>query len=192
MTTLDERALHGSFSEDFDRWAEMWGRWPGATGLRWFVAGVLLVTLLSPVQATAIVRLATFAQRKRVPIVPALLRQLNISLFGLDIVPGVPIGGGLYMPHTVGTVVMARRLGRNVTLVSNVTIGMRDGQRFPVIGDNVYVGAGARILGDIEIGDGAVIGANAVVLTDVPPGATAVGIPARIIPHDSARDHGKF
>jgi serine O-acetyltransferase len=112
------------------------------------------------------------------------LRRLNITLHGLDIVPTVPIGGGLYLPHTVGTVVMAQSIGRNVTLVSNVTIGMRHQAAFPIIGNDVYIGAGARVLGPITVGDGAVIGANAVVLCDVPPHATAVGVPARIIQRD--------
>lgn len=120
--------------------------------------------------------------------VPGILRRWNITLHGLDVVGGIPVGGGLYLPHSVGTVVMAQRIGRNVTLVSNVTIGMRNRPEFPIIGDDVYIGAGARILGPVTIGDGAVIGANAVVLSDVPAGATAVGVPARIIVRD--RDRG--
>ena len=58
---------------------------------------------------------------------------------------------------------------------------MRNEWKFPVIGDEVFIGAGARVLGDIQIGDGAKIGANAVVIRDVPANATAVGIPAKVI-----------
>jgi serine O-acetyltransferase len=134
-----------------------------------------------PLRANALLRLSSALARRRIPVLPGFFRRLNITLNGLDIVPSIPIGGGFYLPHTVGTVVMARSIGRNVTLVSNVTIGMRNTLSFPVIGNNVYIGAGARVLGNITIGDGAVIGANAVVLTDVPPGATAVGVPAKII-----------
>ena len=100
---------------------------------------------------------------------------------GLEISPGTDIGGGLYIAHPIGTVIFARHIGTNCTIISSVTIGLRKGWDFPVIGDNVYIGAGARVLGGIHVGDGAVIGANAVVIYDVPAGATVVGVPAREI-----------
>ena len=75
---------------------------------------------------------------------------------------------------------MAHRIGSNVTLVHGITIGMRNVRGFPTIADDVFIGAGARVLGEIRVGEGAKIGANAVVLTDVPAGATAVGVPAEI------------
>jgi serine O-acetyltransferase len=71
-------------------------------------------------------------------------------------------------------------MGRNCSIIAAVTIGMRNSWDFPEIGNEVFIGAGARVLGAIRIGDGAVIGANAVVISDLPAGATAVGIPARI------------
>ena len=74
---------------------------------------------------------------------------------------------------------MAERIGSGITLVSGVTIGMRNEQSFPVIGDNVYIGAGARVLGRIKVGSNVSIGANAVVLDDVPDHSVAVGVPAR-------------
>lgn len=133
-------------------------------------------------------RLSHVLWRRRVKAIPQLLSQLNVMLHGLDVPAGVEIGPGLYVPHPVGTVVMARRIGRNLTLVSGVTVGMRHVCEFPEIGDDVYIGAGARILGAITVGSGAKIGANAVVLRDVPAGATAVGIPARVI---AAADRAK-
>ncbi len=131
------------------------------------------------VRATFLYRLGSWCHRQHVPLVPGILWRRNIRRYGLDIVPSVPIGPGLYIAHPVGIVVMARGLGRNVSLITALTIGMRNTHDFPLIGNNVTVGAGARVLGGIVVGDGASIGANAVVIHDVPPGATMVGIPAR-------------
>ncbi|MGI8968681.1 MAG: serine O-acetyltransferase [Chloroflexota bacterium] len=170
---------HGTFAEDLQRWADIWIHHPGKRATLLERAGLVWTHL--PLRATALLRLSALCSRRHIPLLPGMLHRLNVTLHGLDIVPNVPIGGGLYLPHTVGTVVMARQLGSNVTLVSGVTIGMRNELRFPRIGNNVYVGAGARILGAVTVGDGATIGANSVVLTDVPAGATAVGVPARII-----------
>jgi len=72
-------------------------------------------------------------------------------------------------------------IGSNVTICQNVTVGGRGKAGAPVIEDNVFIGAGACVLGPVRIGNGARIGANAVVLADIPAGAVAVGIPARIV-----------
>jgi serine O-acetyltransferase len=141
-----------------------------ALHLLWHYAGV---------RATLLYRLSNWCHRHHIRLVPGILWRMNIRRFGLDIVPGVPIGPGLFIPHPVGTVVMARGLGRNVSLITNVTIGMRNTHDFPLIGNNVTIGAGARVLGGIVVGDGATIGANAVVIDNVLPGATMVGIPAK-------------
>ena len=100
---------------------------------------------------------------------------------GADIPLNTNIGGGLLIPHPNGIVMHpAAIIGPNCLIFHQVTIGTRDSLA-PVIGGHVDIGAGAKILGAIKIGDHAQIGANAVVLCDVPPGATAVGIPAKII-----------
>ncbi|WP_137155852.1 serine acetyltransferase [Rhizobium sp. FKL33] len=123
-----------------------------------------------------------------VPIVGRPLRRLvwlfSSYLFGSDIAIDAEIGGGIYLPHPHGVVIGACRIGRNVTIMQNVTLGARrSGERAaPVIGDGVEIGAGAVILGSVIVGEGAMIGANAVVLTDIPARATAVGNPARILP----------
>lgn len=94
------------------------------------------------------------------------------------------IGGGLMIPHPNGIVIHPRVvMGPNCLIFQQVTIGAASkGSGVPTLGGHVDIGAGARILGPVHIGDGARIGANAVVLCDVPPGALAVGVPARIRP----------
>jgi len=111
----------------------------------------------------------------------------NLILFGIETSPRVEIGGGLFLPHTVGTILGARKIGKNVTIMHDVTIGAREmdfhfcANARPLIGNNVFIGSGAKILGNIKIGNNSQIGSNSVVLTDVPEGCLAVGIPARII-----------
>jgi serine O-acetyltransferase len=86
------------------------------------------------------------------------------------------------MIHSNGIVIHPRAsIGPNCLIFQQVTIGTAKGEGVPTLGAGVEIGAGARILGDIVIGDNAKIGANAVVLCDVPEGATAVGVPARIV-----------
>lgn len=93
------------------------------------------------------------------------------------------IGGGLLLPHPQGIVIHPSvRIGVNCLLFHQTTLGVSGGKSgLPILGGHVDVGAGAKILGPVTIGDHARIGANAVVLCDVPAGATAVGVPARII-----------
>ena len=100
---------------------------------------------------------------------------------GADIPLNCQIGGGLLIPHPNGIVISpSSRIGPNCLIFQQVTLGhAHDGE--PTLGGHVDVGAGAKILGRIQIGDHALIGANAVVLHDVPPHATAVGIPAKIV-----------
>ncbi|MEM6388588.1 MAG: serine acetyltransferase [Pseudomonadota bacterium] len=103
---------------------------------------------------------------------------------GADIPINTQIGGGLILPHPNGIVIHPQsQIGPNCIVFQQVTLGVNRGQKgAPVIGGHVDIGPGARILGPVRIGDHAVIGANAVVLSDVPEGATAVGVPARILP----------
>ncbi len=99
------------------------------------------------------------------------------------------IGSGLFIAHGLGTTVAAERIGRNCYVHQGVTVGWDyRSTRAPVIGDGVFIGAGAKVLGAVTVGDGARIGANAVVLCDVPAGATAVGMPARIVAAEFRND----
>lgn len=124
----------------------------------------------------------------RIPFLGRLLRRIiwwaTCLIFSSEIALAAKVGGGLYVPHPYGIVVGAATIGRNLRLLQNVTIGRKSSAdpRDPVIEDNVQISAGAVLLGSITIGEGAVIGANSVVLKDVPAHASAVGIPARIIP----------
>ena len=100
-------------------------------------------------------------------------------LFGCIVRPTTEIGSGTVFPHSVGIVIHhMSKIGKNCRIYQNVTIG---GGRGPIIGNNVFIGAGACVLGNVVIGDDCKIGANAVVLTDLPRGATAVGVPANVV-----------
>lgn len=113
----------------------------------------------------------------------AVLRHLFWSVVtGADIPINTQIAGGLLIPHPNGIVMHAdAKIGSNCLIFQQVTIGSRDGSRPPTIGGHVDIGAGAKVLGEINIGNHAKIGANAVVLIDVPESRSAVGVPAKII-----------
>lgn len=106
-------------------------------------------------------------------------------LTGIEIHPGARLGRRLFIDHGMGVVIgETAEVGDDVTLYQGVTLGGTSwdkGKRHPTLGNNVVVGGGAKVLGPFTVGDGARIGSNAVVVKEVPPGATAVGIPARII-----------
>ncbi len=114
-----------------------------------------------------------------------LISQGAKFLTGIEIHPGAQIGKGLFIDHGSGVVIGETSIiGDNCTLYQGVTLGgtgKDTGKRHPTLGNNVLVGAGAKLLGNFEIGDGAKIAAGAVVLRDVPENCTAVGIPARVV-----------
>lgn len=104
---------------------------------------------------------------------------------GIEIHPGATIGENLFIDHGTGVVIGETVIiGNNVTIYHGVTLGgtgKEKGKRHPTIGDNVLIGAGAKLLGNITIGNNVKIGANSVVLTDIPDNVTVVGIPGKII-----------
>ena len=142
---------------------------------------LLLLYRYMPLRAMAWFRFGSWCKHKRIPFVPGFAQRQIYARYGLEIVIGADIGGGFYIAHPVGTVIAVARMGENCSIIAAVTIGMRNEWAFPTIGDTVFIGAGARVLGHISVGDYAIIGANAVVISDIPAGATAVGIPAKVI-----------
>ncbi len=111
------------------------------------------------------------------------------AVTGADIPINTRIGGGLLLPHPNGVVIHSGSvIGPNCLIFQQVTLGTNGGEP-PTVGGHVDIGAGAKILGAIHLGDHAKVGANAVVMIDVPPGATAVGIPARVVDARHAQPH---
>lgn len=104
---------------------------------------------------------------------------------GIEIHPGAKIGKGLFIDHGTGVVIGETAIvGNYVTMFHGVTLGgtgKEKGKRHPTVGDNVFIGSGAKLLGNINIGNNVKIGANAVVLKNVPDNVTVVGIPAKIV-----------
>ncbi len=131
-------------------------------------------------------RLNHFLWKLRLPFIPRMLSELNRFFNGLEIHPGARIGKGFFVDHGAGVVIgETTEIGDNCVLFHNVTLGgtgKYQDKRHPTLGNNVFVGTGATILGPIMVGDNVKIGANAfVVMRDVPSNCSVVGTPARII-----------
>ena len=119
------------------------------------------------------------------------LSQAARCLTGVEIHPAAKIGKGFFIDHGMGVVIgETAEIGDNCTVYQGVTLGGTGkdvGKRHPTLGDNVMVGAGAKVLGPVTIGSGSKIAANAVVLHPVPENSTAVGIPAKVVRRDGVR-----
>src|ERR1035437_8111527 len=156
---------------------------------------VLEIVLCYPgFHAILLHRLAHKLYGWRVPLAPRVISQAGRFLTGIEIHPGATIGRRFFIDHGMGVVIgETAEIGDDVTLYHGVTLGgtsWKEGKRHPTLGNGVVVGAGAKILGPIHVGDGAKIGSNAVVVKDVPAGATAAGIPARILDEDRKKIAG--
>ena len=175
MTT--DRTLFDLLRQDVARWIE-----PGEIGDPAVVTPALAAKLAvrhMGLQAVMVMRVAVWAHQRGIRGVPGLLYRWIQRRYGLDILVSGVIGGGLYIAHPSGVTLAPESMGENCSVIAAVTVGMRNERTFPIIGDRVFIGAGARVLGGIEIGDDVKIGANAVVIRSVTDGMSVGGIPAR-------------
>jgi len=148
--------------------------------------GPLCVLLCYPgLKALLFHRVARFLWQVGLCLPARMVSQLGRFFTGIEIHPGATIGRRLFIDHGMGVVIgETAEIGDNCTLYQGVTLGgtgKERGKRHPTLGDNVLVGAGAQVLGNITVGSGSYIGANSVVVKDVPAEATVVGVPGRIV-----------
>ena len=136
-------------------------------------------------------RIAHFFYKIKLELLARAISQFSRFVTGIEIHPGAEIGRRLFVDHGMGVVIGETSvIGDNVTLYQGVTLGGTGKQktkRHPTIGNNVVVGAGAKVLGNITVGDNSYIGANAVVIKDVPANSTVVGVPGRITKQDGKK-----
>ena len=153
-----------------------------------------VLTCYPGMHAVLMHRLAHRLWQARFKWIARFVSHVSRWMTGIEIHPGATLGRRVFIDHGMGVVIgETAEVGDDCTLYHGVTLGgtsWNKGKRHPTLKPNVVVGAGAKILGPIEIGEGAKIGSNAVVVKAVPPGATAIGIPARIV--ESAESGGRF
>ena len=146
----------------------------------------LEVFLLYPsIHARLAHMLSHFLYKKNLLFLARLISQIARFLTAIEIHPGATLGAGILIDHGMGVVIgETAELGDRITIYHGTTLGgtgKEKGKRHPTVGNNVVIGAGAKILGNISIGSNSKIGANSVVINDVPEGATVVGIPGRVV-----------
>jgi len=144
-------------------------------------------------QARELHRLAHTLHRAGVPVVPRVVSHISRFVTGIEIHPGATIGQGLFIDHGMGVVIgETAEIGDDCNILQGVTLGgtsLHRTKRHPTLGNRVTVGAGAKLIGAIEVGDNARIGAGSVVVTNVPPNATVVGVPGHVVAyHDPGSD----
>ena len=144
--------------------------------------------------AVMIHRLAHAAWARGWHLLGRMLSHLGRFLTGIEIHPGARVGRYLFIDHGMGVVIgETSEIGENVTLLQGVTLGgtsLKREKRHPTLGNNVVVGAGAKIIGAFTIGDNSRIGAGSVVVREVPPNAVVVGVPGRVTYRDGQRVAG--
>jgi serine O-acetyltransferase len=151
-------------------------------------------------QALVLHRFSHWLYNMGLPLIPRILSHIGRALTGIEIHPGATIGQGVFIDHGMGVVIGETAILGNLCLIyQGVTLGgtgKECGKRHPTLGENVVVGAGAKVLGNIFIGNDVRIGAGSVVLKDVPSECTVVGIPGRIINRSGVKinplEHGNL
>lgn len=150
-----------------------------------------IILTYSGLHAIVLYRISHWFYTLKLFTVARIISQLARFLTGIEIHPGAKIGKGFFIDHGMGVVIgETTEIGDNCMLYQGVTLGgtgKEKGKRHPTLGNNVMVGAGARVLGPFKVGDNAKIAANAVVLEAVPENCTAVGVPARIVKQNGKR-----
>ncbi len=130
-------------------------------------------------------RLASWLWSRRLYFLGRFTSHVGRTLTGIEIHPGATIGRGFFIDHGMGIVIgETAEIGDNVTLYHGVTLGgttWQKGKRHPTIGNNVVIGAGAKVLGPVTIGDNTRIGANSVVISEIPSNSIVVGIPGKVV-----------
>jgi len=130
-----------------------------------------------------IFRLMEFCYEKKIPLIPGLIMRYIRIIYSCDLPVGLRLGKGVILKHNgLGVVIHPKAIvGENTQIYQNVSIAGRNNRGTPVIGNNVFIGAGACVLGGIKIGNNVSIGANAVVLDDIPDNSVVVGIPGKVV-----------
>ena len=151
-----------------------------------------ILTTYPGLHAVMVHRVSHWLWRRGLKWIARVLSNLARWVTGIEIHPGAQIGRRFFIDHGMGVVVGETAvIGDDCTLYHGVTLGgttWQKGKRHPTLGRDVVVGAGAKVLGPIDVGDGARIGSNAVVVKAVPPGATVVGVPGRMIEREQDAD----
>lgn len=141
-------------------------------------------------------RFANFLYHKKLPLIPRIISHICRFFTGIEIHPGATIGRRFFIDHGMGVVIGETTvIGRDVLIYQGVTLGgtgKEHGKRHPTISNNVVIGAGAKVLGNIMIGSKVRIGAGSVVVDNVPCGSTVVGIPGRIVVRRSCEPNGEL
>lgn len=137
-------------------------------------------------------KISAFFYRHRLFFLARWVSQIASRRTGIEIHPGAQIGDGLFIDHGKGVVIGETAvIGNNCTIYHQVTLGgtgrQKHSKRHPTVGDNVLIGAGAKVLGPVTIGNNAMIGAGSIVLDDVPDNSTVTGMKARVIKMDGER-----
>ena len=151
-------------------------------------------------QALLLHRFAHWLFLLRIPLIPRLISHISRFITGIEIHPGAQIGQGVFIDHGMGVVIGETAIiGDRSLIYQGVTLGgtgKETGKRHPTLGDNVVVGAGAKVLGNLQIGDNVRIGAGSVVLRNVPSDCTVVGIPGRVVHRSGVKinplEHGNL
>lgn len=159
-----------------------WERYPSSSRFARLLYLLKLMWGADEFLALVLYRARTTLQGMGIPVLPRLLHFVNALLFDVRIGDYVVMEGGIYVPHGQVVVDGVVHIRSGCVLSPWTTIGLRSGLAYgPILQNDVMVGTGAKILGNVTIGATARIGANAVVVSDVPAGSVAVGVPARIV-----------